>query len=105
MVLWIDGPRVGSAGVRREWPDGRHDLVGFTMTAADAVRLVARDRFRWRRVRFRPRHSVVEVGLDEVLSHRGLCARRDCPSPGQRGGVAGPLGGPGASWSPAGVRG
>jgi hypothetical protein len=82
MVMWTDGPGFGSVGVRRDWPNGRKDDPGFTVTPADAVRLVARDRFRWRRRRFRPPHGVVETWLRELTGRRGLCGRGDCPSPG-----------------------
>jgi hypothetical protein len=81
--MWSEGLGLGSVGVRRDWPDGRHDFVGFTMSPVDAVLFVARDRFRWRRTRFRPVHSVVGIGLRDLSRHRGLCGRNDCPSPGR----------------------
>lgn len=73
---------VESAVVRRDWPDGRHDFVGFTMSRTDAERVKLRGRVLWRRRRLRPVHSVVDMSLVELLSHRGLCRRTECPSPG-----------------------
>ncbi|MFC7484648.1 hypothetical protein ACFQX7_37925 [Luedemannella flava] len=54
--------------VRRDWPDGTHDLFGWQAGAADLAASIRADRARWRRGPLRPTHSVVSLsGRDFVL--------------------------------------
>lgn len=56
--------------VRREWPDGTHDLFGFVARLEEAEERVARDRRYWRAGPVRPT-AVYVVGASEgdVLRH------------------------------------
>src|SRR6266568_4067097 len=70
--------RAGCA-VRRDWPDGTHDIVGWRATALKAERFARRDREFWRRGPLRPRTwSVVVISRRDVLLH---AKRRDCRAP------------------------
>jgi hypothetical protein len=65
--------------VRRDWPDGTHDLVGFRTTALQAHRFAERDRRYWRWGPLRPRAwAVVVVSRRDFDLHAG---RRDCRAP------------------------
>lgn len=65
--------------VRREWPDGTHQLVGFSSRQAAMVRFIRRDRSFWRPGPLRPRSwEVVAVSRRDFVLH---ARRRDCRSP------------------------
>lgn len=68
--------------VRRDWPDGTHDIVGWRTTAGKAERFARRDRECWRRGPLRPRTwSVVVISRRDVQLHgrRHDCRAPDCP--------------------------
>ncbi|MFJ8686500.1 hypothetical protein [Micromonospora wenchangensis] len=73
--------------IRREWPDGTHDLFGFTPRADVALRRLDRDRGYWRSGPVRPMvvHLVAAHAAD-VTAHpvRG-CRKSSCPAAPQRG--------------------
>ncbi|MEV6803002.1 hypothetical protein AB0M91_32360 [Micromonospora rifamycinica] len=67
--------------IRREWPDGAHDLFGFTPRADVALRRLDRDRGYWRGGPVRPTAVLlVTASADEVVAHpvRG-CRKSSCP--------------------------
>jgi hypothetical protein len=65
--------------VRREWPDGTHQLVGFSSRQAVMVRFIRRDRSFWRAGPLRPRSwEIVTVSRRDFALH---AKRRDCRSP------------------------
>jgi len=69
--------------VRRDWPDGSHDLVAFRGSAGQARRFARRDRAYWRRSPLRPlTHTVVVTSRRDVVLHaaRHPCASPDCPT-------------------------
>ncbi|MFJ6200138.1 hypothetical protein [Micromonospora sp. NPDC092111] len=73
--------------IRREWPDGAHDLFGFTPRADVALRRLDRDRGYWRTGPVRPTAVyLVAVNAADVAAHpvRG-CRRSSCPDAPQRG--------------------
>ncbi|GAA1802985.1 hypothetical protein GCM10009682_26040 [Luedemannella flava] len=80
---WMRGAELWRAGVavRRDWPDGTHDLFGWQAGAADLAASIRADRARWRRGPLRPTHSVVSLsGRDFVLhADRDGCRAPDCP--------------------------
>jgi hypothetical protein len=74
--------RAGSA-VRRDWPDGTHELVGFSVDEDGASRFLARDRRYWQRGPLRPtawRVVVVSRRDFDLHGHRRDCRAPDCPS-------------------------
>lgn len=69
--------------VRRDWPDGTHDLACWRATAAAAHRVLVRRRASWRRAPVRPvAWSVVWVSRRDVIvhGHRHDCRAPDCPT-------------------------
>jgi len=65
--------------VRRDWPDGTHELVGFQAAPVEAARFLQRDRWYWRRGPLRPRAwDVVLVSRRDFELH---AVRHDCRSP------------------------
>jgi hypothetical protein len=65
--------------VRREWPDGTHQLVGFSSRHAAMLRFVQRDRSFWRAGPLRPRSwEIVTVSRRDFDLH---AKRRDCRAP------------------------
>lgn len=72
--------RAGLA-VRRDWPDGTHEFVEFSLTAAVVERFLSTDRTYWRRSYYRPTLSVVSISRRDFELHRlrRLCRAPDCP--------------------------
>jgi hypothetical protein len=69
--------------VRRDWPDGTHEIIGFRWTAAAAARLLAGDRHYWRRGPLRPSAwAMVVVSRRDFDLHarRPGCRSPDCPA-------------------------
>ncbi|MEW2385586.1 hypothetical protein AB0873_26340 [Micromonospora sp. NPDC047707] len=73
--------------IRREWPDGAHDLFGFTADAAIAQRRLDRDRGFWRSGPVRPAAVyLVPVNAAVVRRHPvGGCRNSSCPDAPERG--------------------
>lgn len=72
--------------VRRDWPDGTHDIVGWHTTTIKAERFARGDREYWRRGPLRPRTwSVVVISRRDARLHG---KRHDCRSPDCPAGVA-----------------
>lgn len=81
------GDRCGAAAgyaVRRDWPDGSHDLYGWRPSATAVQRRIKRTRAS---LRLGPWHygtlTVVRVSRRDVRLHarRDLCRAPDCPTP------------------------
>jgi hypothetical protein len=73
--------------IRRDWPDGSHELVGFTESETRAERFVRRDREYWRRGPVRPRSwQIVAVSRRDFDLHerRFGCQAPDCPTADDR---------------------
>jgi hypothetical protein len=68
--------------VRRDWPDGTHDMIALHGTEAEAGWAALADRGYWRRSHFRPSYSVVVISRRDFDLHgrRQLCQAPDCPS-------------------------
>ena len=65
--------------VRRDWPDGSHEFIDFSVTAAQAGVRAERDREYWLRGPVRPRSwSVVVISQRDFTLHLG---RRQCRAP------------------------
>jgi hypothetical protein len=78
----MDGWEPGLA-VRRDWPDGCHELVGFSVESEGVERFVRRDRAYWRRGPVRPASwQVVRVSRRDFSLHeqRPNCRAPDCPT-------------------------
>ncbi|QDY09437.1 hypothetical protein FJK98_21675 [Micromonospora sp. HM134] len=73
--------------LRREWPDGTHDLFGFTPRADVALRRLDRDRSYWRTGPVRPLAVyLVPVHAADVTTHPVRdCRKPSCPDVPQRG--------------------
>ncbi|NJC13035.1 hypothetical protein F4558_002861 [Micromonospora profundi] len=73
--------------VRRQWPDGAHDLFGFTPRADLAQRRLDRDRDYWRSGPVRPTAVyLVAANAADVNRHPvNGCRRSGCPDSTQRG--------------------
>ena len=74
--------------VRREWPDGHHDLFGFTPDTETAERRLDRDRSYWRGGPVRPT-AVYLVATNAVAVDRHPvdgCRNSSCPNSPKRGG-------------------
>lgn len=73
--------------LRREWPDGTHDLFGFTPRADVALRRLDRDRSYWRTGPVRPTAVyLVPVHAADVVAHPVRdCRKPSCPNSPQRG--------------------
>jgi len=74
--------RAGRA-IRRDWPDGTHELVGFRDDEAAATRFLDGDRRFWRRGPLRPTAwRVVEISRRDFELHgrRRECRSPDCPA-------------------------
>lgn len=83
MIIKRDINMIGYA-MRRDWPDGIHDLVCWRRSQRRAAAKIAGDVEYWRRTTFRPtRHSVVAVSLRDFALHRRRrdCRAPDCPQP------------------------
>jgi hypothetical protein len=68
--------------VRRDWPNGSHELVGFTTDKARARRFITRDRGFWRHGPVRPvSWQIVVVSRRDFDLHAGRhgCRAPDCP--------------------------
>ncbi|HLL66941.1 MAG TPA: hypothetical protein VK453_14725 [Micromonosporaceae bacterium] len=77
------GWRAGFA-VRRDWPDGSHDLIAFDPDRGVAYREGAKDRAFWVRGPVRPcSWSIVVLSRRDFDVHHGrrLCRAPDCPTP------------------------
>ena len=75
---FMDAWEAGLA-VRRDWPDGTHELVGFTTNPAKAMRFVRRDRRYWHSGPLCPvSWQIVLISRRDFDLHR---RRRDCRAP------------------------
>jgi hypothetical protein len=76
VVAWASG-----WAVRRDWPDGGHEYVGFGLTHADAELFGVGDRRFWLRSHVRPVYSLVQISTRDFELHVGrrLCRSPDCP--------------------------
>lgn len=76
------GPPGGGVAVRRNWPGGDHDIVGFSTSLGELDGLIARSVAYWRRCHYRPRHVVVEISARDfdIHLHRHPCRSPDCPA-------------------------
>ncbi|MEU5725036.1 hypothetical protein ABZ783_24880 [Micromonospora sp. NPDC047738] len=74
--------------LRREWPDGRHDLFGFTPNAATAQRRLDRDERFWQPGPVRPvAVYIVPANAADVRQHPvDGCRSVSCPDSPERGG-------------------
>jgi len=78
MDAWESG-----LAVRRDWPDGCHELVGFSTDVAKVERFLRRDRAYWSRGPVRPASwEVVWVSRRDFSLHASRldCRAPDCPS-------------------------
>jgi hypothetical protein len=78
MDAWESG-----LAVRRDWPDGSHELVGFGTDVAKVERFLRRDRAYWSHGPVRPwSWEVVWVSRRDFSLHasRLECRAPDCPS-------------------------
>jgi len=69
--------------VRRDWPDGTHELVGFRFLRIRAERFAQQDRAYWRRGPLRPyAYAVVVISRRDFRLHarRYDCRSPDCPT-------------------------
>jgi len=69
--------------VRRDWPDGTHELVGFGFLRVRAERFAKQDQAYWRPGPLRPyAYAVVVVSRRDFRLHarRYDCRSLDCPS-------------------------
>jgi hypothetical protein len=69
--------------VRRDWPDGTHDLVAFRASPLRADEFIRRDRRYWRGAPLHPlTWTVVQVSRRDFDLHRGRleCRSPDCPT-------------------------
>ncbi len=73
--------------IRREWPDGAHDLFGFTPDTDTAIRRLHCDRSFWRGGPVRPTAVyLVPANAADVDAHPvDGCRRSGCPDSPQRG--------------------
>lgn len=73
--------------IRREWPDGTHDLFGFTAETDTAIRRLNHDRSFWRGGPVRPTDVyLVPANAADVGAHPvDGCRRSGCPDSPQRG--------------------
>jgi hypothetical protein len=75
--LWEDG-----VAVRRDWPNGTHDLFGWRRPGADLGPAMRADLVHWLRGPARPVYSAVRVSMRDFLLHgrRDVCRAPDCPT-------------------------
>ncbi|MEU9508574.1 hypothetical protein AB0D32_20130 [Micromonospora sp. NPDC048170] len=73
--------------IRREWPDGAHDLFGFAADPETAQRWLDRDRAYWRGGPVRPAAVyLVAANAADVDRHPVAgCRRSCCPDSPERG--------------------
>ncbi|MFG2059402.1 hypothetical protein ACGFI9_35865 [Micromonospora sp. NPDC048930] len=73
--------------IRREWPDGAHDLFGFTSNESEAERQLARDESYWSSGPVRPAAVyVVPANAADVNRHPvDGCRSASCPNSPERG--------------------
>lgn len=74
-------------GVRRVWPDGSHDLFGFTEDVEAAMKNLDRDRAFWRRGPRRPAavYLVATSAADVDRHPTSGCLSASCPNIQMRG--------------------
>jgi hypothetical protein len=75
--LWQEG-----VAVRRDWPDGSHDLFGWRRPGSNLTGAIVRDRVAWLLAPPRPTYSVVTVSVRDFVLHgrRDVCRAPDCPA-------------------------
>jgi hypothetical protein len=69
--------------VRRDWPDGAHELISFRWAVVSAAKLIDRDRQYWRRGPARPQSwAIVMISRRDFDLHaaRAGCRSPDCPA-------------------------
>jgi hypothetical protein len=68
--------------VRRDWLTGVHEFVNPASSEADAYKELDSDFATWRQVLWRPRLSVVSMGVDDLRAHtqRDGCTAVGCPT-------------------------
>ncbi|MEU7802636.1 hypothetical protein AB0B10_25590 [Micromonospora arborensis] len=73
--------------IRREWPDGAHDLFGFAPDQGTAQSALERDRGYWRSGPVRPTTTyLVAASAADVDRHPTVgCRRSCCPDSPERG--------------------
>jgi hypothetical protein len=75
-------PWEAGLAVRRDWPDGTHEFIGFRADGSPVDQTVERDRWYWRRGPWRPLGwAVVVISLRDFELHavRYDCRSPDCP--------------------------
>ncbi|GAB3087192.1 hypothetical protein GCM10027186_55100 [Micromonospora schwarzwaldensis] len=67
--------------VRREWPDGRHDLFGFTRNVEAAMRGLTGQRRYWQRSPLRPTATYLVAADEQVVRSHPVtgCRAKSCP--------------------------
>lgn len=103
LPAWLTAARTGAAvtgagdvtseefawgyAIRREWPDGAHDLFGFTVDADAAQHQLDRDECYWRSGPVRPAAAyVVPANAGDVNRHPvDGCRSSSCPNSPERG--------------------
>ncbi|GAA1801425.1 hypothetical protein GCM10009682_24160 [Luedemannella flava] len=80
-LRWAQPWEMGVA-VRRDWPDGSHDLFGWRRTGSDLGAAMRADLVYWLRAPARPVYCVVTVSMRDFLLHgrRDVCRASDCPT-------------------------
>jgi hypothetical protein len=73
-------PQTGGIAVRRDWPDGTHDLVHFGTSLAALDGYLDKMVPYWQQARRWPKHVVVEVSAADFDAHARLCTSGSCPS-------------------------
>lgn len=86
-LLRVDGPVSALdvvLAVRRDWPNGTHELCCPRRTMSQAQRELDRDIRYWLHGPSRPRHSIVTLTLAELRGHSkdGRCRSTACPTAG-----------------------
>ncbi|QKW13411.1 hypothetical protein [Verrucosispora sp. NA02020] len=67
--------------IRRQWPDGSHDLFGFTPDPQTAAHRLTRDRSYWRTGPIRPTAVYLVPTNDATVHHHPVtgCRHHSCP--------------------------
>ena len=65
--------------VRRDWPDGSHDLFGWHPDRGRSVAAISADESRWATQAVRPGHRVILFNQWSWWRHRDGCRNRGCP--------------------------
>jgi hypothetical protein len=76
----LAGPLDRIWSVRRDWPDGTHELLTPRRGVDAARRALAADGRFWRRGPVRPRLTIVSMTLAEFRSHATWCRSPACPT-------------------------